>query len=148
MSATNDLLTGLAADIAASGAATYRSDGTAYLTSETAITFALLPDQPNRVVTLTAYRVGGDDPQNPTGQITVQVRTRGLPDQPMDTDALDDAIYDVLQGAQRKTYGSLMVSQVLIRSSLPMGRDPSNRWERSTNYVLDVNYPPTSNRSY
>src|SRR6185437_15571705 len=61
MSFSGDLLNGLAAFLAAAGAGTYRSDGTAYTSGETAIVFAAMPQTPDRAIVLSAYPVT-DDP--------------------------------------------------------------------------------------
>lgn len=144
MSITADLLAGVAAELEVAGIA-QRSD-TGWSDGQTAITYSFMPSAPDRVVTLTVYRSGPEHPEQPLGRMNLQVRTRGLPGEPGDVDDLDDSIYLLLQGLTGRAYGSLFVIQVMQRSSLPMGVDTNDRWERSSNYALDVNYPPTQSR--
>lgn len=150
MSATNDLLDGLAQLIAAAGIA---SDATTdvYTADETGIFLSLMPagseatpPGPDRCVVLTAYALS-DQAGLPLGQITVQVRTRGTAD-PRDVNALSDDLYQLLQGLTDRTFGSVHLIQMLRKSSIPMGQDSNRRWEQSQNYVCDVDLPPTVNR--
>lgn len=144
MSVTADLLAGIAGEIEAPGIA-IRSD-VGWTAGQTAITYALMPADPDRVVTLTIYGAS-DHPSQPLGSVNLQVRSRGVPEQPLDVDALDDAVFAVLQGLTDRTYGSAHVIQVLRKSSMPLGVDANSRWERSSNYVLDVDYPATPLRN-
>lgn len=146
MSATADLLAGVAQILADAGVATYRADGSTYQPGETAIVFALMPQAPDRVVCLTDYTVT-DDAANPWTQVRVQVRTRGLPDRPDDTWALRDAVYGLLQSAGDLTFGSVTVAQALRVSSVPLGVDVNRRFEYADNYAIDVQLPATVNRS-
>lgn len=145
MSATSDLLDGLAQFLADAGVATYRGDGSAYLAGETAVVFALMPQEPDRVVCLTDYTLA-DDAANPWSTVRVQVRTRGVPNDPMDVRALRDAVYVALQSESALTLGSVTVAQVLRVSSIPLGIDVNNRYELADNYTLDVQLPATANR--
>lgn len=145
MSVTADLLAGVAAELDAAGVAVQSDTG--WSAGQTAITYSLMPADPDRVVTLTIYGAT-DDPAQPLGRVNLQTRSRGVPEQPGDADALDDAVFAALQGITDRTYGSAHVIQILRRSSMPMGVDGNNRWERSSNYVMDVDYPPTAYRPY
>lgn len=147
MSNTGDLLSGLAGDLVAAGVGVTASS-TPFASTDTAIVYSRMPQAPDRVVVLSAYKVGGDSPAYPSGQVNVQVRTRGNPNDPGDADTLDDAVYDVIQGLKDRLYGGVHVTQALVKSSLPLGQDGNNRYERSTNYVLDVDLPATTNRTY
>lgn len=148
MSNTTDLLDGLAAELATAGVVTNRTDGSAYLSTETALTFAVMPEAPDKVVMLTAYRLGGDDPAHPTSRMNVQARTRGAAGDPLGADDIDDQIYDVFHGMTNRTYGGLYVVQAMLSSSLAMQRDSNNRWQRSSNYSFDCGVPATTNRTY
>jgi hypothetical protein len=150
VSATNDLLDGVAAAIAAAGIATYSTSGV-YTTSQTGIYFSLMPagsegtpPGTDRAVVLTAYSVG-DNAGRPWTQMRLQIRTRGTAD-PRDVNTLSDQIYNLLQSLGPVTYGTVTVSQILRVSSLPMGQDSNRRWEQSQNFTCDVNLPATSNR--
>ncbi len=148
MSALNDLLDGLAQMAQTAGIANYTPP---YSVSDTGIYMSQMPmgDEASnpgtdRAVVFSAYALN-DAVSLPMGQITVQVRTRGLED-PFDVNVLDDQCYQLYQGLTDRTFGSVHVIQMLRKSSLPMGQDSNRRWERSSNYVCDVDLPPTSNR--
>lgn len=150
MSATNDLLDGLAQLLADAGVASYTPAGV-YTVDQTGVFFSLMPagaegapPGPDRCVVLSAYALS-DQPGLPLGQITVQVRTRGLED-PRDVTALSDAVYDLFQGLTDRTFGSVHLIQMLRKSSLPMGQDTNRRWQQSQNYTCDVDLPATVNR--
>jgi hypothetical protein len=145
MGYTNDLLDGLAQTLAAAGVATYRPDGSAYLPSETAISFKNRPAAPDRAVVLSSYGAT-DNPNQALGTVTVQLWFRGTQDS-RDVDNLADAAFVVLQGITHAQYGSCHAIQVIRKSTIPMGQDDSRRWERSDNYSVDVNVPPTPNRN-
>lgn len=144
MSVTADILAGVAAEIESAGIAV-RSD-TGWTTGQTAIVYNLMPATPDRAVALTVYG-GTDHPSQPLGTVNLQVRSRGAVESPLDADALDDAVFAVLQGITDRSYGSAHVIQLLRKSSMPLGVDAETRWERSSNYVLDVDYPPTQYRA-
>ena len=137
-----DLLTGLAGILNTAGAGTYRGDGSAYLATETAITFGDMPDQPNRCITLATYPLT-DAPKEALSQVGVQVRSRGLPGDFLDASDLNDAVFNALQGLQERTFGTCYLIQLLRKSSIPMGMDASKRWETSSNFYADIN-PPTT----
>jgi hypothetical protein len=146
MSETFDLLDGIGQMLAAAGLVTYPlAAGAAYAPTDTALTFARMPADPDRCVVLTDYTVG-DSAANPWTQIRVQVRTRGLPGRPDDVWTLRDGIYQLLQSAQARTFGSVTVAQCLRVSSIPLGQDANLRFMYADNFTLDVQLPSTSNR--
>ncbi len=141
----SDLLDGLASFIAAGGiGVTYRPTGT-YLAGETGISFSKMPDTPDRCVVLTAYPVTDEVNQN-LSTVGVQIRTRGTTD-PFDVGDLDTAIFQLVQGLTHRDFGTCHLVQLLRRSSIPMGQDSNDRWERSSNYYADINPPATANRN-
>lgn len=145
-SPTGDLLTGIAQELAAAGVVTWPlAAGAVYAAGQTGLAFSLMPQAPDRVVCLTAYATS-DDAANPWSSVRVQVRTRGLPDDPLDLAALRDAVYAVLQSASALTLGSVTVAQSLRVSSVPLGIDVNRRFEHSDNYQFDVQLPATANR--
>lgn len=136
MTWTVDLLTGIAETLAAAGAGTWRSDGTAYLTSEVAIAFYAHAPGPDRQIVLSVY----DQPdQDGIGDVTVafQVRVRGTKD-PRVADALDDACIDALDGLQHTTFGAARVYQINRQSGAVLGRDDNDRWERTSNFYIQA----------
>lgn len=146
MSATTDLLTGVAVKIAAEVTPTivYTSLGV-YTAGQTGIMMKVMPATPDRVVTL-ALVTQGDNITQPLGNWMLQVRGRGLPGQPLDVDDLMDSIFDVLHGTQNLVFGTVTVIQMNRQVSVPMGEDTAKRWERVDQYYLDVNLPGSTNR--
>lgn len=131
MSYTTDLLDGLARYLDAAGVGTYRADGV-FTTTDTAITIATMPAAPDRVICLSAYPV--TDSAALTDTTTgVQIRTRAGAD-PRAVDALDDAVFDVLQGAGPLQFGAVRVQLINRVSGAPIGADTAGRMERSSNY--------------
>lgn len=144
MSFTADLRAGHAQLIAAAGIGTYRTDGSSYLPTETAIVFGGMPPDPDRVIVLGTYTVT-DDPSLSDSVIGLQVRCRGLAD-PADVDTIADAVFDLLHGKQAYTAGTVRVVEAVRNSDAPLGRDDNNRWERADNYYLTV-HRPSANRT-
>lgn len=139
MSFTGDLLDGIAQVLADGGAGTYRSNGSAYLPSETAIVFAAMPQTPDRVIALATYTVT-DDASLSDSVVGLQVRCRGGAN-PHDVEAVAGSVFDLLHGRTAYQAGTVRIVQSLHQSGAPLGRDDSNRWERSENYYLTVHRP-------
>lgn len=144
---TTDMVGGIAQLLAAAGIAVYRPDGLVYTADETAITKKDLPPAPDRVIAITAYGAGDDQPVITYGQRFVQLRFRGAAGDPDDVDDLADAAFDALHGRENLTFGSVHVTQILRFSSVPLGMDEqSRRWQRADNYQLDVDWPSSATR--
>lgn len=141
---TTDLLTGLAAYLHAAGAATWKASG-AYSAAETGIVLGVVPQAPDRIVTLTAYGVG-DDPSLSDSVVGVQVRCRWGGQDPRSVDDLADAIFALLQGKTNVTLSTGVRVVQCVRQSGPvsMGQDENNRWSNSSNYYLTVHRPSTN----
>jgi hypothetical protein len=144
MSATRDLLTGIAQIIADSNIAVYNPTGI-YQSTDTGIVFMTVPSTPDRAVMLWAVPLT-DATVTPMGKTLVQVRVRGLPNQPLDTEDLGDAIFDLLQGIRSHPLGSVNIIQMLRNSSIPNGQDSAKRFERIDHFYVDLDYPATPNR--
>jgi hypothetical protein len=138
-----DLLDGLATFIAAGGIGVTYSPP--YTSGQTGTFFSKMPDAPDRCVVLTGYPVT-DHPNQALSVIGVQIRTRGTTD-PFDVGNLDTAIFQLVQGLTHRTFGTCHVIQMLRKSSVPMGLDSANRWERASNYYADINPPATPYRN-
>ena len=91
------------------------------------------------------YRVGRDDPANPTTQVRVQLWLRAATVDAVDD--LDSAAYDALQGLHDVATGSAVITDVQSYSSMPMGVDSNGNAEKSTNYTADLDLPATALRS-
>lgn len=144
MSVERDIVVGVAGLIDAAGLATFKPSGV-YADSETGVIFKVVPAKPDRVVVLTAVPMS-DDISMPLGQVMLQVRTRGLPNNPLDVDDLAGPIFDLLQGRTYDTFGDTTVIQVRRTTSIPNGQDAAERFEKIEQYYLDVDYAPTALR--
>lgn len=142
---TSQLLTGLAALLDAGDAGTWRASG-AYTSSETAIVIRAVPQQPDRLITLAAYPLGSDLPGMADHTVGVQVRCRGLPDDPRSVQDIDDAVFDLLDSLGRATVGTVQVVDMVRRSYTSLGQDGNRRWETSSNYTVEA-MRPTAHRT-
>lgn len=145
MSALTDLLTGLAQKIHAAGINIEWNQSGLYTPGQTGIYMMTMPPTPDRAVALFAVPQG-DDPSMPLGKTMVQVRSRGLPGQPLDVLDLSDSMFAVLHGTTDLPFGSITVIQMNRRISTPLGTDDLKRTEWVDQYYLDCDYPPTINR--
>lgn len=134
---TTNLLTGLA-EILAAGVedAAWRPDGPAYTSDEVGILMRSIPQQPDRVITLSPYPVA-----SPVGMADVvqgvQIRCRGTVD-PRVCEDLADEIFDLLDSASRLTLGGVAVVQIYRQSYTSLGQDGNGRWESSSNYYVEA----------
>lgn len=140
----NDLLNGIAQLLVANDLAVLNESGS-YSAGDTAIFYKIVNPTPDRIVVLTAYSPGPDNPTLPYSKFGVQVRVRGT-DDPTDVDELADAIFGVLHGLTNVQLNSVFAEQVLRVSSVTLGQDAAKRWERADAYYVDVSVPPTINR--
>lgn len=134
------LLTGVAEllDVAGVGdwTAAGVSDGTGV-----AIVLTDLPQTPDKIICLTHYDVLAHPSLTDSIQ-GVQVRVRGDRDPRTSLDIMD-AVYDALHALTHVTLGTapddVQVGQILWQSSAALGPDANGRYERSSNYYLNVN---------
>lgn len=140
---TSRLLTGLAEHLADAGIGTWNPTGT-YTSGQTGIVIRAIPDQPDRIITLTAYPVAGDLVGMADHATAVQVRLRAGPD-PRDCDDLADQVFDLLDGARGLTWSGIPVVSVERTSYTSLGQDASRRWERSENYQIQAMRPTANN---
>ncbi|AXA97587.1 minor capsid protein [Microbacterium sp. PM5] len=142
MASTKELLTGIAEFLAGAGVGLTWNPAGIYTSAQTGILVKRMPDNPDRVVTLTLVPTA-DDPLMPLGSKMLQVRGRGARNDPLDVDDLLDPIFDVLHGRTNWLIGSQVIVQCLRRISAPMGEDGNYRTERADQYYLDVDAAPT-----
>lgn len=146
MSTTADLLEGIAWQLHNAGIGTYRPDGV-YQAGDIGIVLKVVPATPDRVIVLNTYTPGNSDhPDQPLGTVAVQMRFRGRPNKPLDTDESKDAVHDLIQGQEQYRYGTVQALSVSRFSSMPMGQDGSKRLEHVDNYYVDTETPPTAHR--
>lgn len=132
---SEDLLEGLAEHLDAAGVGTWATDRD-YRPDEVGIALLDLPDQPDRVIVLDLYELDrdafglGEEPVDPIG---INVRTRTGPNV-RGSRALDDAVYELLDGAEHLDLHGVHVLTVGRQSSTSLGKDASGRRERSSNY--------------
>lgn len=136
-----DLVDGLARLLDAEGVATYRPAGI-YTSGETAITDTVMPDSPDRAVVLTAYDTA-DGATLTDCTVFVQVRTRAGAD-PRQVAALDEQVFAVLHGLRDQQYGDARLALMKRENTAPMGADPVGRYERTSNYTVRAQRPPSN----
>jgi hypothetical protein len=138
---TRDLLAGLGEKLEIAGIGTW-TPGAIPPADSVLISAIHLPQAPDQVICLTDYPVAGW-PGLTDVVIGVQVRIRGLPNDPAGAANLGDRVYDTLNGLTRATLGTapnqVIVSQVYWQSGTNLGQDSLGRWERSANYYVQVN---------
>jgi hypothetical protein len=142
MSWTSDLVTGLAEHLAAQGVGTFNPTGV-YTSGQTGIYFAVMPPGDpassgwDRAIILTDYDPNGG---NSSGDVAsrVQVRCRGLRNDPFSAVNIAAAVRDAIDGLEHVTFGSVEVSGINHISGVPMGVDKNDRHERSDNYDIQA----------
>jgi hypothetical protein len=141
VSFTSELLAGLAEYLDEQGVGDYIDDTSrAYPLDATAIVIrTMMPEQPDRVISLDAYTVS-DDTGSPDSTVGVQLLTRAGED-PFDVEDLDDALFNALHGAKYLRLRGIVVVQAYRRSSAPLGQDGAARYQSTNNYYLDVKRP-------
>lgn len=141
MSWTTDLLTGIAAHLAAEGVASWNPDGL-YTAGQVGVFIAVMPPGPadgsgDRCIVLTDY-----DPRGGTsgGDTTprLQVDCRGARNDPFSVITLKDAVRKALEGLDCVVFGEVTVSGINHLSGTPMGIDANQRHERSDNYEIQA----------
>lgn len=149
MSVLTDVLTGAAGSLAAAGLGIYDPARVWTATdTATAITLTRMPSQPDAVITLSVYLLGADDPRNPTTTVNIQARTRIAGLDPLPLLDVDWAIYVLWHGESDLTWGSVVVTQLMRKSSVGIGPDSNNRLMRSANFTADCDVPATALRHY
>ncbi|MFI7547205.1 minor capsid protein [Actinoplanes sp. NPDC049599] len=141
---TSTLLTSLAEALDTAGIGVWRPTGP-YTADEVAIAIRGIPPAPDRLITLSTYRIGDDYPGEQDFVQMVQARFRGSPD-PRVVDDLGDAVFELLDSREHWELGPIHVVYSQRRSDTVLGQDGSRRWEISHNYALHV-MRPTAHRT-
>lgn len=134
MSLTSDLLNGLSAHLNANSVTTPGF-------------MKVLPTAPDRCYALNLY-ASRDEPKVALSHVRVQFWFRGMVNNSLDVDELGDAVFNLLQGAEDLTFGSVHVAQIMRASTMQHGIDANKRSERSDNYELDLDVPVTPGRPW
>lgn len=131
----NDVVDAIAALLAGAGVADWQPTGVYPRTGGPAIYIGILPESDRPVITLTTYPVMSAWAPNDS-VLGLQVRTRAPGRDVRATTRLDGAVYDVLHGLSNLQLGGHRVTKVSFQSGASMGRDASERWERTANYYI------------
>lgn len=102
-----------------------------YTGDDVAVFYGALAEAPHRAVGIRTY--GGTDPLVYGPQRRVQIRSRGMPDDPDGADDLAGLVLAVLQG-----YTGRGISHIARQNFGPLGADANRREERSDNYIITL----------
>lgn len=140
-------LKGIALRLHAASLGTYRPTGK-YTAGETGIVFDAVPQDPDNLITLSAYQVT-DDPAASESVLGLQVRTRAGGQHPDPARDLAAAIFNNLHGLTDMRLPApddldgVWVVQILRRSQVTGGQDANQRWSNIQNFYATVHYPST-----
>ena len=142
MAFTTDLLSGLAALLAANGLGVYNPSGV-YLPTDTGIIIGTVPQDPDSVICLTPYTLtdANPDPYQADQQVSVQIWLRGASGDPRPVMDLENAIYGTLHGLAGVTFGSAYMLVAWRHNEASLGQDSRSRSQRVANYYLRVHQP-------
>lgn len=137
------LVAGLAEFTAAAGIGAWSPTG-AYDPGVIGIYDSVIPENVDRLITLTPYGVSAD-PVLSDDVIGVQVRTR-LPDgDPRPVRDLDGRIFDLWQGATNLSLATgVRVGSLSWQSGSTLGQDVNLRWNWTANYYAMLWHPSTN----
>ena len=149
MSWTNALLVGLAQCLDDNGLGRFipEDEDSVFVRDDTGIILKEMPPSPDRAIVLNTYSPV-DDPVQGMGSVMVQFRFRGSRKSVLDADGLADDVFDLLHGARYLDLipGQPAFSYVIRKSSLDLGADGNDRWERTDNYEFFGARTTTPNR--
>ncbi|HZF92080.1 minor capsid protein [Streptomyces sp.] len=132
MSYTSSLLDGIAGLLAEAGVGVFRPDGVVE-EHETGIFRAVMPDQPDRAIGMTAYPVADDDTTNAITGVQFRIRAGRDPDV---IDDLADAVFDALHNRQHYACGGIHVALSWRQSQAWIGQDAHGRMELTSNFYF------------
>lgn len=140
-------LKGIALRLHAASLGVYKATGQ-YAAGETGIVFDAVPQDPDDLITLSAYQVS-DDPAASESILGLQVRTRAAGQHPDPARDLAADIFDNLHGLSDTRlpapdgFEGIWLVQCLRRSQVPGGQDDNLRWSNIQNFYATVHYPST-----
>lgn len=143
MGRTADLTVGLAEHLESVGVGHWSPTGV-FTPDQTGITTKAVPPNPDRIVALTPYTVT-DEVLGHRVQ-GMQVRTRGLPGQPLDVDDLDDEVYGELHGREGLVLGGVKTHLIYRASHGALGLDGEHRTENTSNFYFLIDAPTAHTR--
>lgn len=128
-----NLIIGIAEYLHAEGAGTWSPAGP-YLATDTAITVDVLPQEPDKAISLTLYPV--QDDATTDSIIGLQCRVRGsIGSRTTDKDIID-ALFDTLHDLQDVSLGGVPIVRAWHQSGAELGPDTKNRFEHTANYYI------------
>lgn len=128
------LLTALSWRLHAAGVAVFNPSGI-YDSADTAVTWKVLPGEPDRVLALNVYSLEeSPNPADSTRVFRVQLRGRSGGD-PVAVDDLLDAAHTALE-AHHAEWSGLRIDRSHRISVAQMGADSNRRQERADNYEI------------
>lgn len=136
---TTALLAGLATLADAGGLGVYDPDRI-WTAADTDWAIALgptVPEDPAKVIVLTAYTPAPDDPRSTDSLLAVQFRFRGDED-PASVQDKNDGLFALLQGLHDTTVGGVPLVLLWRQSSLPGPPDENDRSQMSSNWYARV----------
>lgn len=104
------------------------------------IRIARVPDEPSRLITLTAYPVS-DDTGVPNSVVMLQVRCRWSGRDPRPVDDLDDQVFAALQQYSGTLSTGVRVAYINRVSGASLGEDERERRSLSSNYYVSAFWP-------
>jgi hypothetical protein len=137
----DDVETGYAARAAAACGLVWDPAGTDSTVIRGPLTATVVPG-----IGVQAYRVGPDDPVNPTSQLRIQFLIRATTY--TGTADLAQLLYDAIHGLNGLVMGAATVTDTRALSDVPLGQNQNGNYERTCNYLVDLDLPATSLRSY
>ncbi|GGR71180.1 MULTISPECIES: minor capsid protein [Streptomyces] len=129
---TSSLLDGVAALLQEAGIGIFRPDSVIG-EQDTGIFRAVMPDQPDRAIGLTAYPVEDSDLEDAITGVQVRMRAGRDPDA---VDDLADAVFDALHNRQHYQAGGVHVALSWRQSQAWIGQDAHGRMELTSNYYF------------
>ena len=128
-----NLLIGLAEYLDQHGVGTWSLTGN-YPATATAITADVLPQKPDKAISLNLYTV--QDDATTDSIIGLQCRVRGQPGNRISDKDILDAIFDTLHDLQAVTIGGIPIVRIWHQSGASIGPDSTNRPEHTANYYI------------
>lgn len=132
MSYTSSLLDGIAGLLAEAGVGVFRPDGLVEA-DETGIFRAVMPDQPDRALGLTAYPVEDSEHTDAITGVQIRMRAGQAPDA---IDDMADAVFEALHNRQHYACGGIHVALSWRQSQAWIGQDAHGRMELTSNYYF------------
>lgn len=141
MTAMTSFLTGLAEMLNDAGIGVWNPTGV-YTADQVGITLSAVPQEPDQLIVLTARPIS-DDPVLNDSITAVQIRHRGLPNNPRGVLDRDDAVFDLIQGIHDTEIGGLPIVVAWRQGGGPLGQDQNLRWEHASTFYLRTAIPTT-----